>query len=84
LDWGCRIEGQSLELYEIRPRWNDPARFTHSSFAKATYVKSTSKWKIYWRRGNGKWDLYEPKPEADSLENFFKILREDAHGCFFG
>jgi hypothetical protein len=84
LDWGCRIEGQSVELYEIRPRWDDPTQIMHSSFAKATFVKSAALWKIYWMRASGKWNSYPPHPEVGSLEKFFQIVREDAKHCFFG
>ncbi len=84
LDWGCKIEGQSIELYEIRPRWNDPTQITHSPFAKATFVRSTQEWRIYWRRASGKWNGYPPYPSARSLEEFFSVVGEDAEACFFG
>lgn len=84
LDWGCRIEGQSVELYEVRPRWDDPTQIMHSSFAKATFVKSTSTWKVYWMRASGKWNSYPPVPQVGSLERFFAVVNADAHHCFFG
>ena len=84
LDWGCKIEGQSAELYEIRPRWNDPTQITHSPFAKATFVRSTMEWRIFWMRASGKWNGYPPYPSARSLEEFFNIVGDDAEGCFFG
>ncbi|CAK7031263.1 MAG: hypothetical protein DESF_01312 [Desulfovibrio sp.] len=84
LDWGCRIEGQSVELYEIRPRWDDPTQIMHSSFAKATFVKSTALWKIYWMRASGKWNSYPTCPEVGTLEKFFQVVKEDVDCCFFG
>lgn len=84
LDWGCRIEGQSVELYEIRPRWDDPTQIMHSSFAKATFVKSTALWKIYWMRASGKWNSYPTCPEVGTLKKFFQVVKEDVDHCFFG
>ena len=40
LDIGCRLEGQSIEIFDIRPVWNNPAKKMESPIAKATYVKS--------------------------------------------
>jgi hypothetical protein len=40
LDISFRISGQSVEIVEIRPQWNDPTRKIEGSIAKATYVKS--------------------------------------------
>lgn len=84
VDWGCRIEGQSVELYEIRPRWDDPTQKTHTPIAKAAFVKSTALWKIYWMRASGKWNSYSTRPEVGTLEKFFQIVHEDADCCFFG
>jgi len=40
LDLGFRVSGQSVELFEIRPRWNRPEVKRESPFAKATLVRS--------------------------------------------
>ena len=41
LDLGCRVTGQSVEMFEIRPVWKGQSgeKMEHP-FAKATYVKS--------------------------------------------
>ena len=52
--------------------------------AKATYVKSQNKWKIYWHRADMKWHGYEPEPDVDKIEDFLKIVEEDKYACFFG
>jgi hypothetical protein len=84
LDFGFRIENQSVELFEIRPTWNDPGQKIESPFAKASYVKSRKIWKIYWQRADLKWHAYPPHPEAKTLEEFFDIVNRDEHACFFG
>jgi hypothetical protein len=50
LDFGYRIENQSVELIEIRPDWQEPEKKMEQPFAKATYVKKEKLWKIYWHR----------------------------------
>jgi len=84
LDLGYRIEGQSVELFEVRPRWDNPNETIQSSVAKAIYVKTQGVWKIYWQRADLKWHGYEPHPEASSIEEFLKVVESDEYACFFG
>jgi hypothetical protein len=84
LDLAYEIEGQSVILKELRPRWNNPSLIDSSGYAKATFVKRTNTWKIYWRRASGKWDNYEPHATVDKLSDFLKIVDKDEYGCFKG
>ncbi|WP_029914703.1 DUF3024 domain-containing protein [Pelobacter seleniigenes] len=84
LDFGYCLQEQSLELFEIRPRWDVPEEILESGFAKATYVKSTRLWKVYWQRADLKWHRYDPAPEVASVEDFLQLVEEDAYSCFFG
>ena len=84
LDIGYRISGQSLEFFEIRPRWDKPEEILEHDFAKATFVKKTRSWKIYWLRQDLKWHSYDPVPEVASLEEFLSTVSEDALACFRG
>lgn len=52
VDLGYRLSGQSLELFEIRPKWDDPSIIQEHPFAKATYVSTQKHWKIFWRRAD--------------------------------
>ena len=83
LDYGYKIEGQSVFLLEIRPQWDKP-EIIHEHAPKTTYVKHSDHWKIYWLRANLKWYPYNPAPVVKSLNDFTRIVGEDAHGCFFG
>ncbi len=83
-DLGFRVTGQSLELFEIRPRWDNPEEILEHDYAKAKYVKKTKSWKIYWMRQDLRWHRYDPVPEVSSLEEFLAIVEEDAHACFHG
>jgi hypothetical protein len=84
LDLNYRIENQSIILCEVRPKFNDPKTKMEFAFAKATFVKTTNKWRIYWMRGNLKWSLYDPEKEVDNLHEFMRIIQEDKYHCFFG
>lgn len=84
LDLGYRIDNQSVILYEIRPVFKDPTEKREYDYAKATYVKTSQKWRIYWMRADLKWHTYEPVPETRNLKEFVNIVEEDAYHCFKG
>ena len=44
LDVVFRLEGQSVLLFEKRPLWDDPSKFSEAPFAKATFAKGTGQW----------------------------------------
>jgi len=85
VDLGFRISGQSVELFETRPVWRgEPGEKMERPVAKATYVKSTSLWKIYWQRADLKWHRYDPNPEVKQLEDFLAVVERDEYCCFYG
>jgi len=84
LDMGYRIENQSIEIFSVRPDWQDPDKTMEESHAKATFVKSRGIWKIFWLRADLKWHAYEPAPTVRHLEEFLEIVNTDQYACFFG
>ena len=84
LDLGYRVKGQSVEIYEIRPRWRQPGEKIEEPVAKATYVKSQRVWKVYWQRADLKWHRYDPNPVVESLQEFLSLVDHDEYACFFG
>jgi hypothetical protein len=84
LDITYEIEGQNVTIFEVRPQWNNPSVIRQHPVAKATFVKSANSWKVYWMRGNLKWQIYEPKPTVKTLHEWTKLVEEDVHGCFWG
>ncbi len=84
LDLGYRITGHSVELFEIRPRYDKPEIILEHDFAKTTYVRTQRVWKVFWMRADLKWHSYEPVPEVDSIEKFLEIVGQDKYSCFFG
>ncbi len=84
LDFGYCIQGQSVELFEVRPEWRNPERKMEIPVAKATYVKKEKIWKVYWQRQDLKWYPYKPSPSVQYFEEFLTLVSEDANACFFG
>ena len=84
LDIGYSYENQAVEIFEIRPMWDNPSEKLKSKLARAKFIKSRNLWKIYWMRASGKWELYEPKKEVRELGEFLRIVDEDEYGCFWG
>ena len=84
VDISFRVTGQSFEIFEIRPRWDDPSIKIEGSMAKATYIKTTKRWKLYWKRADMKWHRYKPFGDSESLEEVLKAIDQDEYGCFWG
>jgi hypothetical protein len=84
LDLGFRVHGQSVEIFETRPYWLDPTETIENPVAKATYVKSSRIWKVYWQRADLKWHRYDPNPEVATLQAFLDVVDKDQYACFFG
>jgi hypothetical protein len=84
LDHGYRNTGQSVELFDIRPDWQDKSQKRETPFAKATFVRAQNTWRIYWRRRDLKWHGYEPQREVNSLARFLEVVHKDEFSCFFG
>jgi hypothetical protein len=84
VDLGFRVKEQSVEIFEIRPLWNNPDENIEEMQAKTTYVKKSGKWKVYWQRADLSWHSYQPSPEVDTLEEFLAMVDKDEHHCFRG
>jgi len=84
LDLGFRVKGQSIELFEIRPQWNRPSVKRENAYAKATFVRTRSVWRVFWKRADLKWHSYEPVPEVSAVEDFLAVVQKDEYACFFG
>jgi hypothetical protein len=84
VDLNYRFDGRTVEIFEIRPKWDNPAHKVEESVAKARYLKSRETWLVYWQRADLKWHKYEPVPEVRTVDAFLRLIDEDKHGCFFG
>ncbi|MCF8237747.1 MAG: DUF3024 domain-containing protein [Saprospiraceae bacterium] len=84
IDFGYDYANHTIELYSIRPAWNDPQVFRKEPFAKIRYIQSRRIWKLFWMRASLKWNAYEPFPDSPRLQDLLLTIKEDSYGCFFG
>ncbi len=84
LDLSYRLKDQSVEIFEIRPAWNNPYETLEIRVAKATFVRTRAVWRVFWQRADLKWHRYDPMPEVERLEDFVALVDRDRHACFFG
>jgi hypothetical protein len=84
LDLSYRLTNQSVEIFEIRPRWQHPDETIECPVAKATFVKTQDVWKIYWMRQDLKWHSYPLLPEVNFIEEFLEEVALDPSACFWG
>ena len=84
LDFGYRISCHSVEIFEIRPEWQNPKQKMEHPVAKATFVRTQNLWRVFWMRRDLKWHGYEPTPVVRSLEAFLAVVGRDEYCCFFG
>ena len=84
VDLSFRFDGRSVEIFEIRPRWNKPAERIEEAIAKARYVKARDRWLVYWQRADLKWHKYDPMPEVRTVDAFLRVVDDDEYACFFG
>ena len=85
LDRAFRITGQSIEIYEVRPRWRGaPGEIMEQAIAKATYVRTQNLWRVFWMRSDLKWHGYEPAATVKSIDEFLAVVDADQYCCFFG
>ena len=85
VDLAFRLSGQSVEIFEIRRAYGgSPGEKIELPVAKATYVRSLHRWRVFWLRHDMKWHSYKPVPLVDSIDEFVTLVHEDRNDCFFG
>lgn len=85
LDLAYRLNGQSVEIFEIRPGWRGaPDEIREQPVAKATFVRTANLWKVFWMRADLKWHAYPAMPQVGTIDRFLALVAEDKHACFFG
>ncbi len=84
LDIGWRLTGQSVEIFDRRPTWDNPAEILERSFVKITFVRTTRQWKLFWMRQDLRWHGYEPALHNRTLNAAIAEIEADPYGCFGG
>ncbi|MGE0315388.1 MAG: DUF3024 domain-containing protein [Lautropia sp.] len=84
LDIGYAIVGHTVDVFEIRPDWQDRTSTRHTPVARMRFVRTKGHWRLYWMRGDLKWHAYDPAPIHRSLASALQVVDEDVYCCFFG
>ena len=84
LDIGYAVVGQTVDVFEIRPDWQDKSTTRHTPVARMKYVRTKEQWVLYWMRRDLKWHSYEPDSVHSTLQSALKTVNTDAYCCFFG
>lgn len=83
IDHVYSFQNFNLILAELKGSWNRPEVLQEYPFARARYIKTKRKWKIYCLRPTGTWEPYQPKPEVLRLTEVFNEVYRDPYKCFF-
>ena len=67
------VRGDSVTLFEERPRWNAPVQWISSKIAQFRYDHKTKQWSLHCRDRNDKWhDYLNIRP----MKDFSVLLKE--------
>jgi len=78
------FRGDSVTLFEDRPRWDKPEVWIHNPIAQFRFEKDGGRWTLYCADRNSKWHLYEIAKPSSDLESMLRAVDEDRTGIFFG
>ncbi len=78
------VKRHDIELYEVRPRWDDPSEEMNTPVAKIRFVRTTNEWRLFWMRQDLKWHSYQPFSSSRNLEEVAEVIDRDELSCFFG
>jgi hypothetical protein len=84
LDLGYSVAGHTVDLFEIRPDWQDKSRTRHTPVARIKFVRTKEQWFLYWMRSDLKWHAYQPDHVHHTLQSALETVAVDACCCFFG
>jgi hypothetical protein len=79
-----RISRHDVLIYETRPAFRGPSRWTEHGIAKLRFARTTGEWRLLWQRASLKWQSYEPLPTSRDVLELVAEVDRDPYGCFFG
>ncbi len=84
LEFVLEIDGHSVTIYEVRPRWDAREEKTRHGVARFRYTRTRDEWRLYWMRRDLKWHVYDPAAPSTRLEDLVTVVDQDQYGSFFG
>ena len=84
LEFVVELDGHSVTVYEVRPRWDAPEEKTKLGVARFRYTRTRDEWRLYWMRRDMKWHAYDAADPTTRIEDLVATVDSDEYGCFFG
>jgi hypothetical protein len=81
---GVRFRGHRVTLFEERPGFRDPDRWTESVIAQFRMDKETFEWGLYWADRNSKWLLHEAFAPTRDFDAALREVDSNPYGIFWG
>ena len=79
-----RIDPQAVELFEVRPRFDNPAEWAEHPAAKFRWVATAHEWRLYCQFRDLRWHEYEPRFAASDFDTLLAEVDRDPTGIFGG
>jgi len=78
------VRGNSLTLFEHRPVWRMPDRWTNGKTAQFRYDPVSDKWTLFWSDRHGRWLRYDTKRPTADIAVLIREVDQDPFGAFWG
>lgn len=77
-------QDQSFELSSHMTGYRSDAVDVIVPIAKFRFVRTSAVWQLFWSRASGKWQGYEPSPDAVDRATLVEEVWLDPNHCFWG
>lgn len=78
------FRANSVTLFEDRPVYNNPSRWTHSAIAQFRFDDKALRWTLFYRDRNEKWHKYVGLFATPSFDDLLAEVDRDPTGIFWG
>ncbi len=79
-----KVRGNSVTLFESRPYWHDPSKWSELKVAQFRFDPKDNTWTLYYADRNDKWHIYIDAPSSGKLDDLLEEVEEDPTGIFWG
>ena len=76
--------GDAITLFEHRPVWRMPDKWTNSKVAQFRYDPDSDRWTLYWSDQHDRWHRYTRKRSTNDIATLIREVDEDPVGAFWG
>ena len=79
--------GSSITVFESRPPSElsaAPDEWFRLEVAQLRRDPGEGRWALYCRRASGRWQRFDPEPEAEHVQALLAAVDEDPTGIFWG